>query len=507
MQSFRHAVLAIVGSSSLAFAAPPASAAAAPPPAAKVAVAEYPLSCAAASKPLFSRAHEALFNAHADEARGLFKQLVAADPGCVMAKLFLGSLTPGAEGRAMVNEALGKTAGLTEVEKLLLQASDAQVKGDGAAALALDQKARDLAPNVYELNLYVASDASGLQRWDVAVAAARRATELNPKGGPGWNILGLAYVNQRALPEAVAALRKYVEVLPAEANAADSLGDALLANDQLDEAAAAYQKALDLSKGQFWMSWHGLATVKALRGDWDGARADLAKGTSAAAAPDEKAALGYWVAASWLAQGKLAEANKALDANEKELAAAKMDFTAALVPIWRGNAQLIAGKPADALKHFAAAEKVKTDSFLPTQRRALASRRLLGVILAQAASGRVAEAEKALPTLEALYKDAPTEPEGVDQLALARGAVALEKKDAKAAVASLSTCTAANDLCHLRLAEAQDKAGEGEAATQTRTALLKVNRRDPDYWWVRARAQAAQQTPGKKVAADGAKKK
>ncbi len=500
----RAAALAALSLSVLSFAAPPAAPAA---PAAPTAPAvEYPLSCAAASKPLYAKAREAQFNARMDEARSLFKQVLAADPKCTMAKAMLATLTPGAEGRASFTEALGLTAGLSEVEKTELKAMEAGRKGDPEQALALRTKARDLAPNVYELNLALAEAANWPQRWDVVVAAAKKATELNPKAGAGWNMLGYGYVGQHAYPDAIAAFRKYVELFPTESNPHDSLADALLANGQLDEAGAEYQKAIDVSNGTFWMSATGVAAVKGLRGDYDGARAALEKGVAAATLPQDKAELGNWIAWTLFAQGKLADALKAVDANEKAAVAAKLDGTAAWAPVTRGALHLYGGKPADALKQYAVAEKVKMDSFTPGGRRFLTSERLSGVLQAHALAGKVAEAEKVATELEAVFKDTPGSPNAIDAIAYARGVIALAKKDAKGAVMSFSKCTELADLCHLRLAEAQDLAGDATAATQTRTALLKANRRDAFFFWVRTRAEAAQKAPGKKVAADTVKK-
>ncbi len=502
----RVTALAVAALSFLAWAGPaPAAAPAAPP--AKGAV-EYPLSCNAAAKPLYAKGWTAMYNAQAEVARASFKEALTADPKCLMAKLYLGLITPGAEGKAMADEAIAAatSATLSDLEKLDVQAAEARQKGDAAKVLELRTKARDLAPAVFSTSVNLADTAIGMEKWDVALAAAKRAAELDPKAGAAWNQVGYANLNLKKLDDAVAAFKKYVEVAPNEPNAHDSLADALLANNQLDEAAAEYQKAIDTSGGKFWMSWSGVATVKGLKGDFEGARAAIAKGVEAATQPNEKLNLGMWTSALWAAQGKLPDALKAIDSTQKSAEAGKLEGVAAWSLVGRGFLQLGAGKYADALKDFAKAEKAKLDAVNEGMKREITATRLQGVVQAQARLGKIADAEKALGQLSELYKDATSDPAAVNALGHARGEVALAKKDAKGAVEALKACTELGDWCRMTLAEAQEKAGDAAAAAETRAALVKVNHRDPMYLVVRAKVEAAAKTPGKKVAAEGAKK-
>ena len=265
--SIRAAVLAALSCSVVAQGHPPAT----------IKATEYPLSCTAAAKPLVQKGWDAATNMRSDQAREAFKQAVATDPKCAVAQAMLAMHTPGVDGKKLFEQAIAKLSELTEVERLDLQAIEASRAGNPEKALAIAQRARDLAPGVFLLNLAVAEYAARLNDWGNVDLAARQATELNPKSGAGWNLVGYAALNQHRNVEAVMAFRRYAEVAPTEPNAHDSLADALLANNQLDEALAEYQSALDTSKGQFVWSWDGIATVKALKGDYDGARAALTK--------------------------------------------------------------------------------------------------------------------------------------------------------------------------------------------------------------------------------------
>jgi len=503
----RLVAVAALAIASLALAAPPPAAAPVPAPAAKAAgPAEYPLSCNAAAKPLYVKGFEAQFVAQLEGAKDLYKQAIAADPKCAMAKAQLSGLVPGPAGKAMLEEAVASMAGLTEVEKLDLQAVQANRDGNGDKALALMRQLRDLAPNVYQVQVRLSIFAGAQQKFDEMLTAAKKAAELSPKSGSTWNQVGYAYAQLGKTEDAVTAFRKYAEVAPADPNAHDSLADALLRGNQVDEAGAEYQKAIDASGGKFWLSWDGVATVKALKGDWDGARVALAKHKEGGVDAADKANSMWLTAWTWQCQGKPAEALKALDAYEKEAAAAKFEFATAVGPVTRGLFLVQNGKYAEALKAFAAGEKGKADSESGAAKKWITSLRLLGTIEANTKSNKVPAAAKALAELEALVKDSAGTPWATDALAHGRGLVALGKKDPKAAVEALKGVTAEADLARLLLADAQDAAGDAAGATATRETLLKTNHRDPMSWYAHAKVEAKAKTPAKKAAAEAPKK-
>ena len=340
------------------------------------------------------------------------------------------------------------------------------------------------------INLAFANYAQDLGKWDEASAAAARATELNPKAGPSWNLLGYARLGAKKNAEAVAAFRKYVENAPNEPNGHDSLADALLANNQLDEAGSEYQKAIDISAGKFWFSWSGLATVKSLKGDWDGARTAIVSLKAGAVQPADKVWTNLNTAWTFVAQGRLPEALKAIDLFEKEAAAAKLANAVVRAYVLRGQLNLAAGKFPEALKAFKRADSLNVEGLNEGQKKLHRALVLSGLQEAEARLGRLEDAEATLATMQEFFKTNLTGPQAVDALANAQGMHALAAKDAKAAVEAFKKCSEPFDFCHLALAEAQDKAGDAAGAAATRAALRKANHRDPMYWVVRAQIEA-----------------
>lgn len=445
-------------------------------------------SCLPAAKPFFNRAWEALSNVHLDEARELFSQTVAVDPGCTLAWAHLGAVTPGANGRRMVDDAVASAAALPEVERLQVLALAAQHRGDQEQALSLMRSALSHAPRSYELNFAVAQRAGVLRLWEAMVAPAQRATELAPERGPGWNLLGYAHVGLKHHEQAVAAFRRYAEVAPMEPNAHDSLGDALLANNQLDEARAAYQRALDSSGGSFWASGHGVATVCALQGDWFCARAAIEKARRSAPELDDRLRLMEWTAWSYLADDQPGEAYRALDELEQDARRMGLEARVADARLLRGRFLLSQGRYRDALTKFIVLGPQKFPTLNDGQRLIIEAQRLHGIIEAQARVGNVNDAEKTLTSLRTLFEARPRDVVGLDAMSHARGLIALQRKDPARAISAFMQCSEGYDACRLNLAEAQEAMGDPAEAARTRALVRTANHRDPEYWWVHARA-------------------
>ena len=449
---------------------------------------EEKVSCLPAARPFFHRAWESLSNLRLDEARDLFTQTVAVDPACTLAWAQLGALTPGPNGKHMVEDAKAASTLLTEVERLQVLALVAQQRGDHEQALSLVRSALIYSPRSYTLNFGVAQLAGTLQRWPEMVAAAQHATELAPERGAGWSLLGHAYVGLKQNEQATAAFRHYAEAAPLEPNAHDSLGDALLANNRLEQARAAYQRALESSAGTFWVSAHGLATVYAIQGDWFSARAAIEKARHTAPLKDDQLGLMTWTAWSYLADDQPGEAYRALDELEQDAARSGLEARVADARLLRGRFLLAQGRYRDALTRFIVLGPQRFPTLTEGQRHSVEAKRLQGMIEANARLGNVADAEKAFTRLRAMFQARPNDLQGSDAIARAKGQIALQRKDPGGAIQAFSQCSERFDACKLDLAEAQELSGQSTAASQTRALVRVANHRDPEYWWARARA-------------------
>lgn len=451
--------------------------------------APHTISCTAAATPFFTRAWDALANAHEDDARALFAQTVAVDPLCTLGWAHLGALTPGLQGQKLLEDAVAVSAKLPEAERLQVLALNAQHRGDPEQALSLLRSSLVYAPRTWELEFSVAVRAASLQLWREAADAARRATELAPDEGAAWNLLGYAAVGLDDHAEAVKAFRQYAVVAPREPNAHDSLGDALLADGQLDEAEAAYRAALAASDGAFWPSNHGVATVCAMRGDWFCARAALEKARHTAPQASDRLALLEWTAWSFFADQQPGEAFKVLAELEQEARRVKLDERLAGAKLLEGRLLLLQGKHRAALTTFTALGGLKLPGLTEGQRQRIEAQRLHGVGEAFARLGNANEAERTLTQLRRHFEARPRDVRGNDAISHVRGLVALSRGDAAGAINAFMHCSEPFDLCRLDLATAQLRAGDPAAAARTHAFTRGHPHRDAAYWYVFVKSQ------------------
>jgi Flp pilus assembly protein TadD len=113
-------------------------------------------------------------------------------------------------------------------------------------AVAAYRKAIDLEPDYAEAYTNLGVALRDQKKVDEAVAACRKAIALKPDSPEAHNNLGVALYDQKKLVEAVASFRKAIEIKPDSAGAYNNLGNALADQKKLVEAEAAYRKAIAL---------------------------------------------------------------------------------------------------------------------------------------------------------------------------------------------------------------------------------------------------------------------
>lgn len=191
-------------------------------------------------------------------------------------------------------------------EALRLEAGILSLRGQHAQAIktmqqAVAQRADDA---LYHNTLgTVLADAG---EFDGAIAALRRATELQPGLATAWYNLGIILTRCVRYAEAGEALRHAVKLAPQHALARAQLADALKIGGRTEEAIAEYRKVI---AAQPWagMAWWGLANIKTLRlqgSDIEAIRAALG---DSRAGDNDRIALGFALAKALDDQGSYAE--------------------------------------------------------------------------------------------------------------------------------------------------------------------------------------------------------
>src|SRR4028119_1412460 len=105
-------------------------------------------------------------------------------------------------------------------------------------------------------------------RFDEAVAAYKKAIELNPNFSWSYHSLGDVLLKLEKWEEAVAAYKKAVGLNPDFSWSYHSLGDVLLKLEKWEEAVAAYKKAVGLNPDFSW-SYHNLGDALLKLRQWE----------------------------------------------------------------------------------------------------------------------------------------------------------------------------------------------------------------------------------------------
>jgi len=441
----------------------------------------------------FERAMHLLDNMRPADARADLEKAIAADPDFASAHAALGATTPGAPGKAELDRARALSTNLPEAERLTIDMAIAQRDGDTAKADQALDRLVEIAPGDWRVHNQIGGRAMNRQKYDEAIAAFRKALEIAPEAAEAYNGIAYSSAALRKWDEAIEAARKQAVLKPDEPNPQDTYGEILLWANRFDESEAAFRNALSISP-QFSLAWQGVGLARAYRKDFKGAHEAFAAGRKASTRPQDRN--GFYVDDAWtyLAEGKPAEAAKAIDAFEREAKTAKLPAYAA-APLLRAQLAYVSGKYADAKKQADLAITRLGAADVPGAMRKNAGREALLVKLsAEARLGKAADAAKTLAALEADTTADATIESSRDAIArmltIARGMAAWAQGGAKAAAEQL-TCNADDYICLWQRMVAQKEAHDDAGAVATADQLRSRSYRDAFYGYILTQLPAA----------------
>jgi len=438
----------------------------------------------------FQKGETLLQNLRTVEAAGEFARALQIDPDFVLARAYLGQATPGPEGLKELESATSAAASLPEPERLLIEGTAANRRGDLDAARTAYTRLTELTPSDWRGHYALGQRLLSDQKYAEAAQSLKKATELNAASSGAQNMLGYAALRQGDTAAAIAAFEQYVSTLPQEPNPQDSLGEALLAAGRFKEAEAAFQKALELSP-QFWVAHQGIAYARLYAGDWKGGREALIKAKETATRLADTLSVDDEMAAVDAASRNTTAALKQLDAIEKTAGAQIADL--AFVPVRRALILIDARRGREALAPIAVALKTADSGQLPEgfsrnlRREALRMRILVEAQLADAAA-----AEKTAAALDQEATSRQDDPDAQTAMHYAKGLLASTRGEAADAKAHFDRCSVEDDVCKWQAVIAAEKAGDKPGVSAAREQLLKIYRRDPVHLIVRSRLA----TPG-----------
>jgi tetratricopeptide (TPR) repeat protein len=132
---------------------------------------------------------------------------------------------------------------------------------EGGATPVADDHSADVA-----LYLAEASDRDAAGNYEAAVAACRRALEIDPSSIEGWNSLGNAWVHLDRSYDAIAAYERAIEIREDVYECWFNLGTAQADVKDYDEAVRCLDRALALKPNAYDV-WYNLGFAYERRGD------------------------------------------------------------------------------------------------------------------------------------------------------------------------------------------------------------------------------------------------
>jgi tetratricopeptide (TPR) repeat protein len=460
-------------------------------PLAAVAADQIPITTSSKeARQLYLKGRDFFEKLRATDARALFAQAAAKDPGFALAQVGLansaGSAKQFFDAVARATELADKVSG---PEKDVICALDAGARGEPArqkecllrltAACPNDERAQTLLGNYY----------FGRQDYPEAVAAYEKAIAINAAFSQPYNQLGYTYRFLGRLDDAERTFKKYIELIPDDPNPYDSYAELLMKMGRFEESIRNYEKALAVDP-HFVNSYVGIGNDRVFMGQPAEARKEYTKLLAVARTDGERRLAHFWTAMSYVHEGAtdpaLAEVEKmaAIDRAGKDLVA--QSGALALM----GNILLEAGR-ADA----AAAKFHERDT---TIAKAEVADAVKGAARRQALfdEARVALARKDLASAKskaAAYakavavKSIPFEVRQSHELA---GRIALARKDYAAAVAALRQANQQDPRVLYLLALALEGEGDQKTAQEVAARAADFNGLSPTYGYVRGKARA-----------------
>jgi len=431
------------------------------------------------------------------EAHEKFQQAVAEDSQFAMGYLALALSSPSPKGFfANLDRAKSLIAGVSEGERLLIEAMEAAANGDPTAQGEYLDRLFKLYPKDERVYDQIGNYYFGQQKYDSAIAVYTQANQLNPTFSPPYNMLGYCYRFLGNYQAAEKSFRKYMELIPDDPNPYDSYAELLTKMGRYEEAIENYRKALEV-KDDFAPSYIGISTNLVFLGRYDDARRELREFYAKARDDGQQRAALQAIAVSYTDQGLLDSALAVFE-EMRTIAAAMDDPTAQAVDYDNmGQVLLHAGRPDAAAEKFAQSlDALLNSSLFPSVKDNAGLDNIQRRSLVALVRGSLDTADSLAGAYFRLSTEADN-PFRVRAAHLALGLVALERQDYDRAISELEQSDQTQAYNVFQLARAYEGAGKTQEAQSHYRQAANFNQLNSlGYAFIRrqALAKAAQQS-------------
>jgi tetratricopeptide (TPR) repeat protein len=304
------------------------------------------------ARQLFLQARDRLENAEIGKAATLFDQAIQKDPGFALAYAMRSQSGGGSavtrENREKAMALIGK---VSMGERLMIHYIDAQAGGQTALGKQYLDSLLASFPQDKRIQLLAGVYYRGLADYRKSVMYYEQAVKLDSTYAPPYNLLGYDNMSLGNADAAEKAFKSYIRLLPSSPNPRDSYAEFLRMRGRYDESIEQYKKVLDMD-ASFTSSMVGIGDCYVQKGDTKKAREYYQAFIDKTPQINDKLSGYYSVATSYVMEGKIPEATKALQ-DCRELALKENQNSSAVWAVgYQGYLLSSLGKPMDGLKKY-----------------------------------------------------------------------------------------------------------------------------------------------------------
>jgi tetratricopeptide (TPR) repeat protein len=209
---------------------------------------------------LFSKGIDLYDNLRNQEAHEYFKRALEKDPDFALAYLNYGSTANDLKiFFSSLNKALSLMEKISEGERFMILGSQAGANGLLMKQREYYQQLVENYPQDERAHYLLGNYYYFLQDFNLAIGEYRRATEINSKYPPAYNMLGYAHRQLENFDEAEEAFKNYIKIIPDNPNPYDSYAELLMKKGEFEKSIETYKKALKIDP-HFIPSHIGIAT-------------------------------------------------------------------------------------------------------------------------------------------------------------------------------------------------------------------------------------------------------
>lgn len=268
------------------------------------------------ARTLFLKGRALNENVRGDEARELFMQAVAKDPGFALAHLYRAfTATSAGDFQNHLEKAVELAPNASEGERLLIETVEANVDNDAVKAIELSEQLVMKFPNDKRARQFLGGVYAGEDKDDKAIVEFEKAIAIDQNFAPAYNSLGYAYIQKENYEAAEKSFKHYISLIPQEANPHDSIADLYTKMGRHDEAIVHYKKAIELNP-KFSMSQRKIGANLIFSGQYAAGREALLKAMDMETTPAGHVTDQNQIALSYIYQGDhkqaLTEFNKSI---------------------------------------------------------------------------------------------------------------------------------------------------------------------------------------------------